>query len=179
MAPSAGELHLMAYVAQLTSLYDDQPLDEWRYRFAGTTAGSPFSPELDIAVDHSIAIGELSDSNGLLNVVESGRRTLAILASLDPNVRRAKYLDAAISCSLVLPMSLLRQGLAGDPELGAALTLRSARPLLAEPSLEWLRGQFATVRDSLGDMASVAAPAAAWLTALAHASLVDANRGER
>ena len=125
-----GEIHLFAYLSCLLSLYGGQAASSWGYSFAGTQHGSPFSPELNGALEDLLALGLLSSEGQYLMVAQEGTEEYGELRRLSQNLMREKYIEAACSSLLSLPVGLIRSALSEEPMLRPSTKLGSTRALL-------------------------------------------------
>ena len=164
-----GEIHLFAYLSCLLSLYGGQAASSWGYSFAGTQHGSPFSPELNGALEDLLALGLLSSEGQYLMVAQEGTEEYGELRRLSQNLMREKYIEAACSSLLSLPVGLIRSALSEEPMLRPSSKLGSTRALLVGPGLELLHQQFRDLSNAVGvDTRDLLVPATVWLTFLSH-----------
>lgn len=164
---SFGELHLLAYLGCLLGLYESCPAAEWGYEFTGTTEGAPYSHAIARAADLMERNGTLLKQNQFLYVTDRGVSEYAMMAALDTNTDRQRYLEGACSSLLSLPIGILREALSHEPELKSASVHRMARRLLQGPGLETLYEQFEHLRSALhNEDDDILAPAMVWLTYL-------------
>jgi hypothetical protein len=166
-----GEVHLFAYLSCLLSLYAGNAASDWGYTFAGTRHGSPFSPEINDAVEDLVALGLLSHERGYLVVALEGQEEYQVFRQFSQNGIREKYLEAACSSLLSLPVGLIRSALSEEPMLRPSTKLDSTRALFAGPGLELLHEQFRALSSAIGiETQDLLVPATVWLTFLSHGS---------
>jgi hypothetical protein len=162
--PSAAEVHLVAYLACLLSLYKGHPADDWAYRFAGTRDGSPFSEEIDFAIRMFSATGHIGPNEHGLVPTERGRLELAQLTRLSGNRQRVEYLEPASASCLTMPMGMIRHALGQEPTLRPATRLATTRRLLDGPNLSRLYEQFDLLSRTIGvESTDLLIPATVWL----------------
>jgi hypothetical protein len=169
--PVVAELHVLAYLAVLLSLYRGQPVADWGYGFAGTRDGSPFSPEIDGAIRALSGAGLLKASEGRIENTESGAAELSALQDLSQNRERVSYLEAACSSTLTMPVGVIRHALAQEPTLKPTSRLVTTRPLLDGPYMGRLYDQFEALGKTVGvEHKDLLIPATVWLSYLWRAS---------
>lgn len=165
-----GELHTLAYLACLLSVYDDHDVRWWGYRFTATRAGAPFAYALDQALTAASEAGLLVRGDRVWSVSERGRVELEQLEPLVLNHRRLAYLKAAGGAALAMPLPSVASALSAEPGLRRALNFVRTRELLDETGVSLLEDQFAVVSEALEDDAAardLMVPAVVWLTYLA------------
>jgi len=169
----AAEIHSFAYLACLLSMYDGHHGSEWGYAFTATPAGAPFAPELADATDRVRSAGLLVEHRPLFALSDAGRRILETLSRLKMLAPRLPYLSAATASAALLPLPSVRDALAHEPQLRAAMDSIGASELLDDAGVEIVRAQFDAVRDALAadgrSRAGLVVPAVVWLTYLADA----------
>lgn len=182
--PVVAEVHVFAYLACLLSLYRAQPVSDWGYSFAGTRDGSPFSPEIQVAVRAVAAAGYLHFAEGEISITDSGRAELTALQELSQNRERITYLEPACSSTLTMPVGVIRHALSQEPTLKPTSRLATTRPLLEGPYLPRLYEQFAALGHTVGvEHQDLLIPATVWLGYLWRASemqddLISAGQGD-
>ena len=173
---SSGEVHLFAYLACLLSVYEGSAASNWGYTFAGTHHGSPYGPELEDARQQMLALGLLAQDNEYLTISDLGRQERDDLTGLSQNLRREKYLEAACSSLLTLPVGVIRSALSEDPMLKSSSSLRSTRTLFAGAGLELLYDHFRALSTAIGaGTVDLLVPATVWLTYLSRATVDKAS----
>jgi len=163
---SRSELHLFAYLGCLLSLYDRMPASEWRYPFAATQSGAPFSADLDSAFRDALLDGVISvDVNPELSqLTTEGDEELADLSTLLTMKARDRYLEAACATSLMLPVSMAREAVGSDARIKSAATLQTTRALLTSDWYTDIHSQFDALRSAVGDASiDLLAPAVVWV----------------
>jgi hypothetical protein len=171
-----GELHTLAYLGCLLSVYDGHPASWWGYRFTATRAGAPFAYSLSQALDLARDAGLLFKGNRVWVISERGLVDLQQIAPLILNQRRQPYLEAASGTALAMPLPSLASALSREPGLQRALNFVRTRELLDETGLALLDDQFQALADALqGDAASndLMVPAVVWLTYLTRMEMDD------
>lgn len=169
--PVVAEIHVFAYLACLLSLYRAQPVSDWGYGFAGTRDGSPFSPEIEVAVRALAATGYLHFLDDEISITDSGRAELAAWQGLSQNRERITYLEPACSSTLTMPVGVIRHALSQEPTLRPTSRLTTTRRLLEGPYLPRLYEQFAVLGRTVGvEQQDLLIPATVWLGFLWRAS---------
>ena len=158
-----SEISNFAYLACLLSVYKGHPPSEWGYRFAATSSAAPFSPDLADAVEALLMAGLLVDSQEGVKATPTGRGELAGMGALRRLLWRSQYLEAACGSALALPLPLVGESLAKEPQLRSALALSSSRPLLDEAGSRAIISHFAVLADAVPDASSLLVPAVVWL----------------
>ncbi|HEY3801979.1 MAG TPA: hypothetical protein VGL61_05200 [Kofleriaceae bacterium] len=170
---SAGrsEIHLFSYLACLLALYETKPVTEWGYSFAGTQDGSPFSPELNDAIDSLVRTGSLtakSEAGDFFIVEKTGAQEHADLRGIESLALRERYLEGACSSLLSIPIGRIRMGLQKEPSLAQVAPGRAPRPLLEGIAYDELYVQLEALHQSLGNVVTdLLVPAVVWLSYLA------------
>jgi hypothetical protein len=163
---SRSELHLFTYLACLLSLYDRLPASEWRYSFAATQFGAPFSAELDDAYRDALLDGviEINSTSELSALTTEGDEELRELSTLLTMKARDRYIEAACATSLMLPVSMARDAVGRDSRIKTAVALETTRPLLTSDWYADIHSQFDVLRAAVGDASiDLLAPAVVWV----------------
>jgi hypothetical protein len=166
---TAGELHTLAYLGCLLSVYDGHNVRWWGYRFTATRAGAPFAYALDQALSGATDAGLLVHGDRTWSISGSGRTELQQLDPLVLNHRRLPYLRAAGGTALAMPLPSVASALSAEPGLRRALRWVRTRELLDEAGLSLLDDQFKVLTEALVDDAAgrdLMVPAVVWLTYL-------------
>lgn len=167
---TAGEMHTLAYLACLLSVYDGHHVRWWGYRFTATRAGAPFAYALDQALTAATDAGLLTRGDRTWSISARGRVELEQLDPLVLNQRRLGYLEAAGGTALAMPLPSVASALSAEPGLRRALRFVRTRELLDEAGVSLLEDQFAALNEALKDDAAardLLVPAVVWLTYLA------------
>ena len=163
------ELHAIAYLACILSVFDDQPADSWGYGFAATGSGAPFSATIGDAVESLAASGLLESTAGSYRLSPRGEVIrMKIETHLGPSLR-LRYLDAAASTTLAMAVPTVTEALMKDPQLRGAITRSQRRNLLDNAGIALLRPHFNGLRSvsvlqpDVGSGVSLFAAAVLWL----------------
>jgi hypothetical protein len=165
-AISRSELHLFAYLGCLLSLYDRRPASEWRYSFAATKFGAPFSTELDASYRDAVLEGVIAvDSDPEVSkLTPRGGEELGELSTLLTLKARDRYLEAACATSLMLPVSMTRDAVGSDSRIKSSAALQTTRALLTNDWYADIHSQFDALRSAVGDASiDLLAPAVVWV----------------
>jgi len=163
------ELSRTAYLACLLALYRGRPLADWRYRFACTDFGTPFSADISEAINILHASGRLVDAGGRMRLTDSGKFLYSSLRASKYLAARADFLRAACTSVLIVPPSTLSQSLDREPTIVSALQHSAGHALLQGPALQLLYEDFAVLVTALKNSEpDLLTPSIAWLTALAN-----------
>ena len=75
LQPTRGEIHLLAYLASLLSLYarGGEGASDWGYSFAATPGGTPFSDSLHVEIDDLMSRGALTSAGTAIQLTQAGR----------------------------------------------------------------------------------------------------------
>lgn len=161
-----AEVHLFGYLSCLLSLYDRLPAADWRYEFAATGFGTPFSVDLDVALQESLYSGDISMSSqyNLTFISKAGEAELNDLRTLSSFGARERYIEAACATALTIPVGVAHAAIARDEDIRRADTLGSTRVLLRGDWLDTLHEQFDALRAVVSDASvDLLAPAVVWL----------------
>jgi hypothetical protein len=165
-----GELHSLDYLACLMAIYDGHDPGWWGLSFSVTETGAPFSRELSKAVDELVFARWLLRFDRVYRLSDEGRTELEFERSLAPNERRLRYLSAASSAALSMPLPTIADALAHEPGLRRALTYLRRQKLLDDISLDLVDQQFTALTEGLGqppaEREDLMVPAVVWLTYL-------------
>lgn len=145
------EIQSLAYLSCLLTLYEGKDVGWWTYTFTATEVGSPFSDDLRECCELLVATGLLSRINSVLSPTSKGRSDLAFFQSLKIYEQRQRYLSAACSCVLSLPLAAIGSTLGQDPQLRHAMDVAQTRALLDETGIALLRPHLEGLREVLHD----------------------------
>lgn len=173
---SAAELHLLAYLACLLSLYLKTPAADWGYGFIGTERGAPFSLDIKDAAQELENRGFFYSLQDKLQVTVAAEELLKELEGMSLYEERANCLNAASSSIIAFSVGTVREALDNEPELQRAKRMPSNRELLDEPGIEIIYEHFQLLREVLGDrIKDLRLPAVTWLTALFRSGEAEAQ----
>lgn len=174
---SKSEFYYFTYLSCLLSLYDGNPVADWEYQFVTTKWGTPYSREIQEAVELLISGGSTQAKGNIVLLTSLGRDRLHFFRSLIEFKSRRKYIRAACSSALALPLGLFRHALHQEPTIRSANTRESGGALLddAGPSIQVLYEQFGALNSTLGEhQSNLLGPSVAWLQYLIE--IEEANR---
>jgi hypothetical protein len=165
-----GEIHALAYLACLMGIYDGNSPNWWSYTFSVTETGAPFAREVSSSIGALIGAGWLVQDARVHRLSLAGKEELEFEITLAPNRRRRRYLRAAASAALSIPLPSISDALTHEPGLRRALAYMRRKQLLDETSLSLVADQFDALTEALGqlpqDRADLMVPAVVWLTYL-------------
>lgn len=162
-----AELHLLAYLACLLSVYRKSPAADWGYGFIGTEFGAPFSQEIDRAIRELVERQLFSEKDDKLIAAPECFEETELFGSLSFYESRNDCLNGACASILAFSVGIVREALSQEPELNRAKALASTRELLDGPGLQLLYEQFDALTVALGsELRDLRLPSVAWLTAL-------------
>jgi hypothetical protein len=165
---AAPEVHLLAYLACLLSLYRGAPATDWGYGFVGTSLGAPYSQGIDLAIRAMLDRGLLVERESVLHSTEQTANHLTDLSTLSIYDGRMPCLKGACASMSALPSGLIRAALSREPELQRAAALRSTRHLLDEPGLALLHDELGLLAQLIGGrQVDLRLAAIVWVTSLA------------
>lgn len=163
------EIHTLAYLACILSIFCGQSTESWGYRFAVTGSGAPYAESIDKAITGLTASGMMESVAGayrLSTLGESMRNSTA--THRDPSLR-LPYLDAAANTTLALALPMAVAAVMREPQLRTAVGLAPRRSLLdtaglavLEPHFDGLRSLSVEQHSEAGDV-SLFATAVLWL----------------
>lgn len=166
----AAEIHAFAYLGCLLSVYEDRPPDEWGYGFRVTSAGAPYSDELDSAMRTLRAGGMIVSRGHSFDLSSPGRADLELLCTHGTNRARLRYLSSAAGTALLMPLPTVTSALSREPQLQEFLGAPTARDLLDEVGVEAVKTHFEVIARVLANHdlgGDLTVPASLWLAALA------------
>ena len=165
-----GEIHLLAYLASLLSVYARKGKDasNWGYAFAATPGGAPFSESLEVEIQELVSKGAYRVIGTSLHLTPEGNQLQESLSRLNLTRIRYDYIDSASATVFALPMGLIRAAIARDPDLLLVAAHGRSRLLMSENALARLYAEFDVIADVLGEAhGSLFAASVLWLTYLA------------
>ena len=170
LQPTRSEIHLLAYLASLLSLYArrGEGAPDWGYTFAATPGGTPFSESLQVEIDDLTSRGAFSGVGATIQLTQEGRFLQENLASLDLVQERSACIDSASSTLCALPVGMVRAAFAQDPETTLVAEHQRSRLLASQNAMARLYSEFDAVAEVLATAQdSLFAASILWLTYLA------------
>lgn len=162
-----AEVHLLAYLSCLLSLYGGCAAADWGYDFVRSEWGAPFSAELGSAIDKLRARGYLASKHGALRTTGGGIAFSNFLRERDEHSWRNPYLDGACSSVLALPVGIVRAALREEPSLRHANLHTHPRLLLSRSETDELYDQFRALSQVIGPTVDdLLVPSVVWLSYL-------------
>lgn len=175
----AGEVHLLAYLACLLSMYRGWAASDWGYVFIRSPRGAPYSSDISSAIENMQASCWIEEAGQHLTLTGAGARMLEALSQLEQNRPRRQPLNAACASTLSVPMGVVRTAVLMEPELRNADELSLVRTLLDGPGVPVLHDQFAAITQVLGaNVRNLMVPAVVWLNYLFRLALEGAGARE-
>lgn len=169
---SRGDLQKLAFLSCMLALFRGRPVADWGYRFARTSFGTPFSSEINDALDALKRSGRVVETDGRYTLSESGEQLLTTMALLGTCQIRDVYLDAACSSTLAVPPGVLTKALAEEPTVLSSSYRVQGATLLEGPAVQLLHEHFKGLAMCLGDSADgLLTPSVLWLSYAAGESL--------
>lgn len=169
-----GEIQSLEYLACLMAIYDGQEVEWWAFTFSVTESGAPFTRELNAAIRALTSARWLTHEDRVYRLSAAGRGEFDFQATLAPNQRRLRYLRAAASAALSLPLPSISDALSHEPGLRRALAFLRRKQLLDETSLSLIGEQFAALTEGLGqapqEREDLMVPTIVWLTYLSQST---------
>ena len=166
-SPTKGEIHLLAYLASLLSVYArrGEGASDWGYSFAATSVGAPFSEDLGVKIEELLSGGALTVAGTTIGLSQEGNKLQRNLSVLGLTKDRMVYLDSAIATIIAIPIGLVRAAFARDPVISLVAEHKHSRILASGSALARLYIQFDSVADVLGSSRrSLLAASVLWLT---------------
>ena len=167
--PTKGEIHLLAYLASLLSLYArrGEGASDWGYSFAATPGGTPFSESLQVEIDDLTSRGAFTSAGTTVQLTQAGRFLQQTLANLDLVQERFECIDSASATLCALPVGMVRAAFAQDPEATVVADHQRSRNLASENAMARLYSEFDAVAEVLETArGSLFAASILWLTYL-------------
>lgn len=162
-----SELHLLAYVACLLSIYRRFPAAEWGYGFIRSQWGAPFSSHLERAVDSLSASGLLDVYSEIIMSTPPGQKFVTFLDGISEHQWRTEFLQGACDSALAMSLGAMRGALHYEPGLRGASVHQQPRTLLASGEESALYEQFGAVTEVIGpEVQDLMVPSVVWLTYL-------------
>lgn len=173
---SIGRINIQrtAYLSCLLALYRGKPIADWGYRFSKTEFGTPFSAEINDAVEYLSACGALGrtehgdDRVMRFSISESGTAFLGSLRSMRNLNNRSQFLDAAFDSGLIASPATLAEGIDNEPTVRRALQGEQGKALLEGPAVKLLHEQFEALAEIIGPGGEdLITPSVVWLSYIA------------
>lgn len=140
-----GEVHMIAYLAYLLSLYAGDGADDWGYGFVTTESAAPFSEEVDQAIMALSGVGLITPAGPILRGGKLSSDELQRWASFPRNAARLPIVTAAAEATAQLALPTMVRGLSQEPQLRHAAEAGGLRALPDPAGLLDLKEHFATV----------------------------------
>ena len=170
LQPTRGEIHLLAYLASLLSLYArrGEGASDWGYSFAATPGGTPFSESLQVEIDDLTSRGAFTSVGTTVQLTQAGKFLQQSLANLNLVQERSACIDSASSTLCALPVGMVRAAFAQDPETTIVAEHQRSRILASQNAMARLYSEFDAVAEALTTAReSLFAASILWLTYLA------------
>ncbi len=168
--PTRGEIHLLAYLASLLSVYarKGEGASNWGYTFVATPGGAPFSESLEVEIQELVSKGAYTIVGTSIQLTPEGSQLQQALSKLNLARDRFDYIDSASATVYALPAGLIRAAIARDPDLSLVAAHRRSRVLTSYSAMARLYAEFDAVADVLGEAnGSLFAASVLWITYLA------------
>ncbi|WP_419851238.1 hypothetical protein [Candidatus Poriferisocius sp.] len=169
MHAKTEEVHALAYLACILSVFCEQPAEMWGYRFAVTGSGAPYAESIDTAIERLAASGMIESAAGTHRLSTVGKTMRDSTATHSDPSSRLPYLDAAANTTLALALPVATAAVMKEPQLRTAVELAQRRTLLdaaglavLEPHFDGLRSLAVEQHGEAGDT-SLFATAVLWL----------------
>jgi hypothetical protein len=124
-----GEVHTLAYLAFLLSLSAGRDPEQWGYSFVADPTATPFSADLDDAIQSLARLGLLGAEGSRLTAARSAAPALRAWNSLPGHSRRRPFLRAALAAATSLSLPTLVRSVHREPQLARAEALGTSRAL--------------------------------------------------
>lgn len=165
-----SEIHFFAYFGCLLSLYDGKTTDDWRYSFVKTQLGSPFSHEIQLAIETLNANSSIRNTQNSDNYYMLDTNGSLLLKFLEANISisssRKTYLNAVCNSISLVPFSYIKDAVSKEPVLHSAGNSQAKRILLenSNPATQVLYSQFKELKLVLEEKYNdLIIPAVVWL----------------
>jgi hypothetical protein len=166
------EVHRVSYLSCLLALYEGHPVGSWGYGYARTDFGTPYSPDLNDALDSLTSLGRLVLSERRYRTTETGEALLKTLSDMKHLRQRCRYVGAATGSASIVPPSLIADALDNEPTVQRAFVREKGGELLEGPALQLLHEQFVGLAAVLGkESENLLVPSVLWLSYNADAPL--------
>lgn len=166
------EIQRSAYLACLLAIYDGKPLADWGYRFAKTAYGTPFSSEINDALEIFTDKGIVVEKEGKFELSEYGLSFYNAISKMVDLNRRSKYTETACDSTLLIPPSILSEGIDNEPTMKRALQKETGGGLLQGSSLQLLYDQFAMLSKVVDrDDKDLLTPSVIWISFISNQSI--------
>jgi hypothetical protein len=144
-----GEVHTLAYLAFLLSLSAGRDPEQWGYTFVADPTATPFSADLDDAIQGLARLGLLGAEGPRLIAARSAASVLRAWNSLPGHSRRRPFLQAALAAATSLSLPTLVRSVHREPQLARAEKLGTSRALPEKLGLQDLLADLEQVDEVL------------------------------
>jgi hypothetical protein len=169
-----GELHVVLYLALALGIYSGLQPEDWGYQFVSTPAGVPYSTEVDNSIGYLAAQGLLASHDGLFASSVDGRAEAKLWETVVRYRQRRMYIRGASGVAAVMPITLIVNAIATDPQLRAAIRQPLSKVLFDETGLSAITAHFDAVREVVGTRTvDTTLPATLWIAYLADQAAID------
>jgi hypothetical protein len=145
-----GEIHMVAYLAFLLSLYTGETPEAWGYGFATTPTAAPFSDAIDVALIQLRRVGLVVDHGPTLRETPRTQPELTRWAVLSRNVSREPFVRAAVEATAQVSLPAMARGLNQEPQLRHAAQVGGMRALPDYLALKELQQHFESIDRVMG-----------------------------
>jgi hypothetical protein len=174
---TGSEVHLVAYVACLLSIYRRFAASEWGYGFIRSQWGAPFSIDVDNALTTLTGGGLLVSRNEVVGTSSLGKELIDFLGTTTEHRWRSEFLEGACASVLAMPIGSIRDALHQEPSLRRANVHKQPRVLLGGDEDAALYEQFGALKDVIGvKVTDLMVPSVVWLTYLGEVRRLEMER---
>lgn len=153
--PGRVDIHVLAYLACLLSVFDGWPASIWGYQFSAVPPTLPFSPLLNSALDDCLTAGLIArgDSNTeILEITPDGRAEHEFLVNMKTLAPRLPYLSAASATTVLYSLPAVLNSVSREPQLQQAAIAGTPRLLLDRLSSDQLYKDFEILQAVMKDL---------------------------
>ena len=140
------EIHTLAYLACILSVFCGQTADSWGYGFCVTGSGAPYAERIDKAISGLTASGMMESVAGAYRLSPLGESIRSSTASHRDPLLRLPFLDAAANTTLALALPVAIAAVMKEPQLRTAVKPVQRRRLLDTAGLAVLEPHFDGLR---------------------------------
>lgn len=153
-----GEIHMVAYLAFLLSLYAGETPEAWGYGFSTTPTAAPFSDAIHAALIQLRRVGLVADHGPALRSTQRTQPELTRWGVLSRNLGREPFVRAAVEATAQVSLPTMARGLNQEPQLRHAAQVGGTRTLPDYLALIELQQHFESIDRVMGDSPSSTTP---------------------
>ena len=161
-------IHLVAYLASVSSIWSGEPSSAWGYDFSVDQEGFPLARELDVALAAAERRGVLVRADEDLLQVDKDRISIEkiLYSQSSQYLDRHKHLHHAIISILALPSGIARSAVNNSAGVRTAIRHRNTTLLHREPHVVELVSHYQQLLEAVESHNAPSSMLSLWLSAM-------------